>query len=108
MQIATDLYAALQSFFHKYKDYRKRPLFITGESYAGKYVPSIGVSSRVPFVFSLLEFSDLVHIGSTWLECVCTSLGKITDFPVAMATLLHIMPLPYTQDPTIGPKLWVA
>eukprot|EP00884_Botryococcus_braunii_P019093 jgi/Botrbrau1/5868/Bobra.0366s0047.1 len=40
--IATDLYAAILSFFREYKAYRKRPLFIMGESYAGKYVPSLG------------------------------------------------------------------
>jgi carboxypeptidase C (cathepsin A) len=44
MEIATDLYAAMQSFFKKFDEYRPRPLFIMGESYAGKYVPSIGGS----------------------------------------------------------------
>ncbi|KAK9811811.1 hypothetical protein WJX72_010540 [[Myrmecia] bisecta] len=42
MEMAADLYAALQGFFTKYPDLARRPLFITGESYAGKYVPSIG------------------------------------------------------------------
>ncbi|DBB10125.1 TPA: hypothetical protein ACH3X3_001709 [Trebouxia sp. C0006] len=41
-QIATDLYAGLQNFFALYKDLQNRPLFITGESYAGKYVPALG------------------------------------------------------------------
>ncbi|KAL3157467.1 hypothetical protein ABBQ32_011934 [Trebouxia sp. C0010 RCD-2024] len=42
MQIATDLYAGLQHFFSRHTDLQARPLFITGESYAGKYVPAIG------------------------------------------------------------------
>jgi len=42
-QIATDLYAGLQNFFALYKDLQNRPLFITGESYAGKYVPALGM-----------------------------------------------------------------
>ncbi|KAK9907324.1 hypothetical protein WJX75_001489 [Coccomyxa subellipsoidea] len=42
MEVATDLYVGLQKFFGKYQDLQPRPLFITGESYAGKYVPSIG------------------------------------------------------------------
>jgi len=42
MEIAEDLYEGLQGFFRKRPELRRRPLFITGESYAGKYVPSIG------------------------------------------------------------------
>lgn len=41
-QIATDLYDGLQAFFAQNDDLQKRPLFITGESYAGKYVPALG------------------------------------------------------------------
>ena len=41
-QIATDLYAGLQNFYALYQDLQNRPLFITGESYAGKYVPALG------------------------------------------------------------------
>lgn len=42
MEVAEDLYEGLQGFFRKRPELRRRPLFITGESYAGKYVPSIG------------------------------------------------------------------
>ncbi|CAL8469775.1 g9317 [Coccomyxa elongata] len=42
MEVATDLYIGLQKFFAKFQDFQSRPLIITGESYAGKYVPSIG------------------------------------------------------------------
>ncbi|KAL4855518.1 Serine carboxypeptidase-like 50 [Chlorella vulgaris] len=42
MTLAADLYAALQSFFLAYPHLQRRPLVIAGESYAGKYVPSIG------------------------------------------------------------------
>ena len=45
MEMAADLYAALQAFFGRYKDLAERPFFITGESYAGHYIPSIGVLS---------------------------------------------------------------
>lgn len=43
VQIATDLYAGLQNFYAQHTDLQACPLFITGESYAGKYVPAIGV-----------------------------------------------------------------
>ncbi|XP_076326712.1 putative serine carboxypeptidase CPVL [Tachypleus tridentatus] len=39
--VADDLYEALQQFFTVFQDYRKNEFYITGESYAGKYVPAI-------------------------------------------------------------------
>ncbi|GIL69722.1 hypothetical protein Vretifemale_703 [Volvox reticuliferus] len=41
LNVAWDLYRALQSFFRNNPHLQSRPLIITGESYAGKYVPSI-------------------------------------------------------------------
>mmetsp|Transcript_37071 Transcript_37071/g.82444 ORF Transcript_37071/g.82444 Transcript_37071/m.82444 type:complete len:527 (-) Transcript_37071:417-1997(-) len=41
MGMAGHLYNALQGFFTRHARLAARPLFITGESYAGKYVPSI-------------------------------------------------------------------
>lgn len=42
ISIAADLYYALQTFFLQHEDLNHRPVIIAGESYAGKYVPSIG------------------------------------------------------------------
>jgi len=39
--VANDFYKFLLGFIEKYPQYQKRPLFITGESYGGHYVPSI-------------------------------------------------------------------
>ncbi|GAX77585.1 hypothetical protein CEUSTIGMA_g5029.t1 [Chlamydomonas eustigma] len=39
--MAHHLFTALQEFFLKHSGLSARPLFITGESYGGKYVPSI-------------------------------------------------------------------
>jgi vitellogenic carboxypeptidase-like protein len=41
LALAADLYKSLQAFYTTHKQYKLRPLYITGESYAGKYVPSI-------------------------------------------------------------------
>lgn len=35
------MYEALKQFFTLFEDYRGNPFFITGESYAGKYIPAI-------------------------------------------------------------------
>lgn len=39
--LASHVYTFLQNFYKKHSSYEKRPLYVTGESYAGKYVPSI-------------------------------------------------------------------
>ena len=39
--VARDLYSGLTQFFQIYTDYAQNPFFVTGESYGGKYVPSI-------------------------------------------------------------------
>jgi len=44
-QVADDMYRFLQGIMTKYPEYQGRPFFITGESYAGHYVPAI--SARV-------------------------------------------------------------
>ncbi|XP_057860588.2 serine carboxypeptidase-like 50 [Cryptomeria japonica] len=40
-EIAKDLYSALQAFYDLNPLFKSRPFFVTGESYAGKYVPSL-------------------------------------------------------------------
>ena len=47
LEIAADLYVGLQGFFRKHRDLQGRPLFITGESYGGKYVPAIGMAGHL-------------------------------------------------------------
>ncbi|KAB1205810.1 Serine carboxypeptidase-like 50 [Morella rubra] len=40
--VAKHLYAAITSFIEQDPSFKFRPIYITGESYAGKYVPAIG------------------------------------------------------------------
>uniref|UniRef100_A0A4Q8K3H4 Carboxypeptidase n=1 Tax=Liphistius sp. SGP-2016 TaxID=1905180 RepID=A0A4Q8K3H4_9ARAC len=40
-QVARDLYEALQQFFTVFYEHRGNDFYVTGESYAGKYVPAI-------------------------------------------------------------------
>lgn len=52
-EVAENFYIALQSFFLKrHKKYSTNPFYLTGESYAGKYIPNIAaylVKMKFPF-----------------------------------------------------------
>lgn len=41
VDVGRDLYEALTQFFALFNEYHGNPFFVTGESYAGKYVPAI-------------------------------------------------------------------
>lgn len=41
-QVAKQLYSGLSQFFHLFPALASNPFYITGESYAGKYIPAIG------------------------------------------------------------------
>jgi len=38
-QLSDDFYAFLTGFLEKYPDFKNRPIYLTGESYAGHYIP---------------------------------------------------------------------
>ena len=40
-QVAAAMWTGLQGFFDRHSQYRANPLYLTGESYAGKYLPNI-------------------------------------------------------------------
>ncbi|KAK9835987.1 hypothetical protein WJX81_004007 [Elliptochloris bilobata] len=42
LESTTGLYAGLQAFFAAHPALQRRPFFVAGESYAGKFVPSLG------------------------------------------------------------------
>lgn len=41
LQVGQDLYSALIQFFQLFPELQKQDFYVTGESYAGKYVPAI-------------------------------------------------------------------
>lgn len=42
IEVAENLYQALVQFFRLFPNLQKRPFYVSGESYAGKYIPAIG------------------------------------------------------------------
>lgn len=46
-QVADNLYNALVQFFLLFSEYLKNPFYITGESYAGKYIPALGYKIHI-------------------------------------------------------------
>jgi vitellogenic carboxypeptidase-like protein len=69
--VARDLYSALSQFFQIYTDYAKSPFYVTGESYAGKYVPTIGykihVENQDPSVKVKINLAGL-SMGNGWTD----------------------------------------
>ncbi|XP_071441643.1 venom serine carboxypeptidase-like [Hetaerina americana] len=43
-QVGRDMHTALVQFFTMFPEYQKNSFYITGESYAGKYIPAVGYS----------------------------------------------------------------
>lgn len=41
-QVAKQLYSGLSQFFHLFPSLAENPFYLTGESFAGKYIPAIG------------------------------------------------------------------
>ena len=42
-ELSEQFYKGLKGFFERHKEYTKNPLYIVGESYAGKYIPNIAL-----------------------------------------------------------------
>lgn len=69
--VARDLYSALSQFFQIYTDYAFSPFYVTGESYAGKYVPTISykihVENRNPQRKITINLQGLA-MGNGWTD----------------------------------------
>ncbi|KAJ3222251.1 hypothetical protein HK099_002526 [Clydaea vesicula] len=66
-EAAVDVYAFLQLFFNKYSKYEKAEFHVTGESYAGHYIPQIGHEiSEQNSVVKIMNYdpeAKMVHIN---------------------------------------------
>lgn len=71
IELGKQMYNALQGFYNLHPEYRTCPLYITGESYAGKYVPNI--ATEIMQQNSKVSKSDLINlqgiaIGDGWMK----------------------------------------
>ena len=65
--IADNLYEFLQQFYTVFDEYRDNELYITGESYAGKYVPAIGHKLMQMSNQSNINFKGIA-IGNAFID----------------------------------------
>eukprot|EP01094_Clydonella_sp_ATCC50884_P024833 TRINITY_DN6342_c0_g1_i1.p1 TRINITY_DN6342_c0_g1~~TRINITY_DN6342_c0_g1_i1.p1 ORF type:complete len:428 (-),score=124.05 TRINITY_DN6342_c0_g1_i1:89-1372(-) len=64
-EMANDLFTALQKFVQIFPQYKGRPTFISGESYAGKYIPALGTKILKSGSTFSLQLKGLA-IGDGW------------------------------------------
>lgn len=69
-ELSEMFYKALQSFYSLHPEYRSCPLYITGESYAGKYVPAIATEISQKNKAEDNEHVNLngIAIGDGWMR----------------------------------------
>jgi len=69
-QVAADFYVFLQNFFAQYPQYSQLPLFVTGESYGGHYVPAISAyihQQNQQTGFPKINLKGLA-VGNGWVD----------------------------------------
>jgi carboxypeptidase C (cathepsin A) len=81
-ELAEDAYWALQALLKYYPQYANLPLYITGESYAGKYLPSIGdfirrMNLRVPSGAIKMNLKGIA-IGDGWVHPIIQNEAYVT------------------------------
>lgn len=63
-EISQDFAAFLIGFYKKYPEYKESELYISGESYAGHYIPAM---ANYLFVKTDIKISGLL-IGNGWVD----------------------------------------
>ena len=74
--VSVNLYAFLTQFLTSYPDYLTVPFYVTGESYAGKYVPSIS-----SYIHSMNLENPKVRIRLTGLSVGDGLMDPVTQVP---------------------------
>ncbi|CAF1235513.1 unnamed protein product [Didymodactylos carnosus] len=99
--IVRDLYSALAQFFRIYTDYALNPFYVTGQSYAGKYVPSIAykihVENQNPDVQTLISLKDAFYISDALID---GDLINITTYFAQVTGLKSSSNILLTSDPS--------
>ncbi|CAA9993447.1 unnamed protein product [Nesidiocoris tenuis] len=68
-RVGADLYSALVQFFQLFPEYKKNKFFITGESYAGKYIPALAHTIHVNNPSADLKINLVgFAIGDGWID----------------------------------------
>jgi len=88
-ELRKQFYDALQIFYQKHPEYRKCPLYIAGESYAGKYIPHIATEIDIQNKKASQELHINLKglaIGDGWME-PAIQVGFQIDYAFAMGFL---------------------
>lgn len=70
------------AFLEKYPEFKDRQLYLTGESYGGKYLPA--------FSYALLKYNE--KVGERVFNLEATLIGDPYAQPITQRTSMHILP----------------
>ncbi|KAM0788352.1 hypothetical protein ACM66B_001493 [Microbotryomycetes sp. NB124-2] len=83
-ETAEDLYAFLQLFYNKFPKFAKNDLHVTGESYAGTYIPNVGATIHKYNLAPATQNSVHIPLASLFigngLTDIATQFGTVPDY----------------------------
>ncbi|KAJ2943031.1 hypothetical protein O0L34_g15223 [Tuta absoluta] len=68
-QVGEHLYTTLSQFFAMFPELQANPLFISGQSYGGKYVPALAYTIHKKNPTASVKMNlKVLHIGNAWID----------------------------------------
>ncbi|CAL1542449.1 unnamed protein product [Lymnaea stagnalis] len=96
--ITKDLYSFIEQFYKMFPEYKKRELYIGGQSYAGKYVPSIAyyIDEQLQKNRTDIPLTG-VYIGGPFFDPPVQTLSYY-EYIYSMGVISHAQKVEYRQD----------
>lgn len=81
-ETAEDLYAFMQLFYNKFPKFAKNDFHVSGESYAGTYIPNVGATMHKYNLAPASQSSVHIPLKSLFIGNGLTDIGECSSIPV--------------------------